>query len=155
MSRKKRIIYTLIAVLIFIQLFQPTENAGIAEGENSITASADVSGILKKACYDCHSDHTDYPWYTHIQPVGWWLNHHVNEGKRELNFSEFKTYTLKRKLHKLKEIKKQITEGEMPMSSYTWIHTDATLNDEQKAKLLNWVQEMTTTLTDTLPHPAL
>ncbi|MCW3083280.1 MAG: hypothetical protein JWP12_646 [Bacteroidetes bacterium] len=150
MSRKKRIVYTLIAVLIFIQLFQPTENAGIGEGENSITASAEISQILKTSCYDCHSDHTDYPWYTHIQPVGWWLNHHVNEGKHELNFSEFKTYPLKRKLHKLKEIREQITEGEMPMSSYTWIHTDAPLTEEQKTKLLNWVQEMTTTLTDTV-----
>ncbi len=155
MSKKKKMIYALIAVFIFIQLFQPTENSGTAEGENSIAASAEVSDILKTACYDCHSNHTDYPWYTHIQPVGWWLNHHVNEGKRELNFSEFKTYTLKRKLHKLKEIKKQVTEDKMPMGSYTWIHTDATLTDEQKTKLLNWVQEMTTTLSDTLPHPAL
>jgi hypothetical protein len=75
----------------------------------------------------------------------------VNEGKRELNFSEFEGYSLKRKLHKLKEIKEQLEEGEMPMSSYTLIHSEAKLSPEQKELLIKWAEETTKYLSDTIP----
>ena len=120
----------------------------------STSAYAEVANTLKIACYDCHSSNTNYPWYTAIQPVGWWLNHHVDEGKEELNFSEYESYSLKRKLRKLKEIKEQIQENEMPMSSYTIMHSSAKLSPEQKELLVKWTEETAKYLTDTISHKA-
>jgi hypothetical protein len=97
-----------------------------------------VAGILQRACNDCHSNNTHYPWYTNIQPVGWWMQHHVNEGKEELNFSEFGTYTAKRQNHKMEEVAEQIKKGEMPLNSYLWIHKDAKLSDQEKEILISW-----------------
>jgi hypothetical protein len=139
---KKKILWGVLIALVLIQFFRPSRNAGEAYGPNDITkaveVSADVKNILGKACNDCHSDHTEYPWYTNIQPVGWWMAHHVDEGMHELNFSQFNTYKLRRKLHKLEEVAEQVKEGEMPMDSYTWTHSDAKLTDAEKEILINW-----------------
>jgi len=153
MSKKRKIGVALIAVLVLIQFFRPKKNVGVADAPTDITHSVavtpEVKNILEKSCYDCHSNHTEYPWYFNFQPVAGWLAHHVEEGKHELNFSEFDTYKVKRKKHKLKEIIEQLNEGEMPMSSYLIIHKDATLSEEQKNKLINWAEESMTALQDT------
>jgi hypothetical protein len=99
-----------------------------------------VQQTLEKSCYDCHSNHTEYPWYSNIQPLGFWLKDHVDEGKEELNFSEFNSYTPKRKAKKMKEIVKEIEEGEMPLSSYTLIHRNSILTEAQKAELIEWAK---------------
>ena len=150
MTRKKKIIYGLVIVLILIQFIRPQRNTGELDTENAIFTSEEVGNVLYTSCYDCHSNNTNYPWYTNIQPVGWWLNHHVNEGKEELNFSEFERYSLKRKLRKLKEIKEQIEKDEMPISSYTLIHSEAKLSPEQKQLLIKWTEETTRYLSDTI-----
>lgn len=138
----KKIIIVLGIILVLIQFYQPDLNDGVALGENDITQTVsvpdDVMQILKTSCFDCHSNHTDYPWYNKIQPVGIWLANHVNEGKRELNFSEFNKYKAKRKRHKLEEMVKEIKEHEMPLSSYTIIHKNAILTNEQAQILINW-----------------
>ncbi|MBL0330419.1 MAG: heme-binding domain-containing protein [Bacteroidetes bacterium] len=152
MSKKKKILYILLSVIIIIQFIRPERNLGKRETENTIFVSNEVGQILQTSCFDCHSNYTVYPWYTNIQPIGWWLNHHVNEGKEELNFSEFEAYSLKRKLHKLEEIKEMVDEGEMPLSSYTLIHGDATLSAEQKEILSKWVVETRKYLSDTLSN---
>jgi hypothetical protein len=94
--------------------------------------------LLKVSCYDCHSNHTDYPWYSKITPVNWWLNNHINEGKKELNFSTFSTGSFKRKDKKMKEIDEQVDKHEMPLDSYLWIHKDAKLNDAQRKLIIDW-----------------
>jgi hypothetical protein len=99
----------------------------------------DVQNILKTSCYDCHSNNTAYPWYNNIQPVAWFLADHVKEGKGELNFSEFATYPIGRQYRKLAEINNEVKDGEMPLSSYTLIHGNAKLNDQQKLAVSNWV----------------
>ena len=111
MSKKKKFFYILIVVFIIIQFIRPERNLGERETENTIFVSNEVGQILQTSCFDCHSNYTNYPWYTHIQPLGLWMNHHVNEGKSELNFSEFESYSLKRKLHKLEEIKEMAREN--------------------------------------------
>lgn len=151
MNKKSKFTYVLIVFVIAIQFVRPAPNNGNALGANSITTSPDVEKIIQTACYDCHSNHTEYPWYCNIQPVGWWVAHHVNEGKEELNFSEFKNYSLKRKLKKLKEIKEQLEEDEMPLSSYTLIHSDAKISADDKALLLNWLNEPKLLLVDSIP----
>jgi hypothetical protein len=94
--------------------------------------------ILKVSCFDCHSNHTNYPWYAEINPVGWWLTHHVNEGKNELNFSEFATYSPKKKAKELEGISELVKKHEMPLTSYTLIHSDAKLSEQQINALVRW-----------------
>ncbi|MES2779632.1 MAG: heme-binding domain-containing protein [Bacteroidota bacterium] len=148
----KNIGFTLLAVLVLIQFIPTAKNNGEAFGENDIahvvTVPADVQEILKESCNDCHSNHTDYPWYSKVQPVGFWLNDHVNEGKHELNFSEFATYKKKRQLHKLDEVVEMIDEHEMPLSSYTLIHKNAVLSSEQQYSLVNWAKQAKVLLQD-------
>ena len=121
MSIQKKILYSIIIVLVVIQFIRSSRNISETESANSIkqkfNVPADVEDILKTSCYDCHSNLTVYPWYTNIQPVGWWMQNHVNDAKRHLNFSEFATYNDKRAHRKLKEISEQIKEGEMPLYS--------------------------------------
>jgi cbb3-type cytochrome oxidase cytochrome c subunit len=88
----RKILFGLLAILLVIQLFRPERNTGDTHGPRSLAAVHSISPsaerILQEACYDCHSNNTRYPWYANVQPVGWWLQHHVNEGKESLNFSE-------------------------------------------------------------------
>lgn len=100
------------------------------------TPSAEIASTLKTACYDCHSYQSTYPWYTNVAPVSWWVKHHINEGVEHLNFSDWGIYTEKRKNHKLEECIEMIEEAEMPMASYTWMHKDAKLTNEQKLQLV-------------------
>ncbi len=102
----------------------------------------EVQSLLNSACYDCHSNTTSYPWYSNIAPVSWWLKHHVDEGRDELNFSKWGDYNEKRADHKLEECIELVKEGEMPLDSYTWTHGDAKLNNEQRAKLTTFFQSL-------------
>ena len=142
---KKKIFLGLIIVLIAIQFIRPARNVGEAETPQDITHAvevpADVKNILKTACYDCHSNHTEYPWYTNINPVGWWMNAHIKDGKDELNFSEFATYTAKKMDHKLEEVAEEVEEGHMPIPPYVQMHEGAKLSEAQVQLLVSWVNE--------------
>ena len=145
MSKLKKVLLVLLVILVAIQFIRPDKNIGNSYGANDVTqaiaTSDEVKTILNKACMDCHSNNTSYPWYNNIQPVAFWLANHVDEGKEELNFSEFKTYKLKRQDHKLEEVVEMIQEGEMPLSSYTITHGDAKLTEAEKSLLINWANE--------------
>jgi hypothetical protein len=138
----KKILLVLLFALLLLQFIRPTKN--ISEGvspnhiSNKYAVPASVSTILEKACNDCHSNNTVYPWYTNIQPVGLWMQDHVDEGKKELNFSEFLTYPAKKARHKMDEVIDMVKEGEMPLDSYTWIHKNAVLSQEEKSALTDW-----------------
>lgn len=140
----KKILYLLLAAFVIIQFFKPAKNIapqGLASGNHISTkyaVPAEVEQILKTSCYDCHSNNTIYPWYANIQPVAWWLNDHVVDGKKELNFDEFATYNLRRQYHKLEEVGEQIEHDEMPLNSYTIIHQSAKLDPAQKKTLTDW-----------------
>ena len=143
---KRKIIYILLAVLVIIQFIRPAKNQSDSISDKDIstvyTVPAEVSGILKKACNDCHSNNTNYPWYSNVQPITWWLQHHVDEGKGELDFSSFAAYSAKKQHHKLEEIIEQVKEGEMPLNSYTWIHKDAVLTEAEKLSLSSWAAQL-------------
>lgn len=138
----KRVIIIILVLLVAIQFIRPSRNQTTELSANDITkhytVPDTVAAILKRACNDCHSNYTRYPWYTNIQPVGWWLQNHVNGGKDELNFSEFGAYTAKRQSHKMENVAKQIQKGEMPLDSYLWIHKDAILSEGEKKVLIDW-----------------
>lgn len=112
------------------------------------SANAEIAGMLKTACYDCHSNQPTYPWYTNIAPVSWWIKHHINEGSQHLNFSIWGTYKEKRKNHKLDECVEMIEEGEMPMSSYTIMHGEAKLTDAQKLQLVEFFKAQKTVMAE-------
>lgn len=137
----KRVLYGIAGFLVLAQFIRPGKNQSNDDTQHLRTmmpVPADVEDILKTACNDCHSNYTVYPWYADIQPIGWWLAHHVDEGKQHLNFSVFATYQPKRQAHKLEEIAEVIQKDEMPMTSYTWMHPTAKLSEAQKQTLINW-----------------
>lgn len=138
----KRIILPLIAVFITIQFFRPEKNISAAPQANHISGKFrmpdDLSQILSESCYDCHSNNTRYPWYNHIQPLTWWLNDHVTEGKKHLNFDIYTSYNLRRQYHKFEEIVEMVKDDEMPLSSYVFGHPGAALTPEEKSKIIAW-----------------
>ena len=97
-----------------------------------------VMGLLKHACFDCHSQHTRYPWYARVQPVGWWLQHHIDVGRQELNFSEFGRWSVGDQADILRHCAKLVQQNEMPLRSYRWMHPEARLRAEQKEQLEEW-----------------
>ncbi|MEI8060032.1 MAG: heme-binding domain-containing protein [Ferruginibacter sp.] len=155
----KNLLLVLLAVFVIIQFFRPQKNISAGISANDITKKYvvpdSVMSILKTSCYDCHSNNTIYPWYNNIQPVAWWLKNHVDDGKKELNFSEFAAYRIGRQYRKLDEVNKQIKEGEMPLESYTLIHGNAKLNDLQKITLANWVNAIRDSIKAQYPEDSL
>ncbi|MFC5409698.1 heme-binding domain-containing protein [Larkinella bovis] len=141
---KRKILIGLLIVLVGIQFIRPARNEGVADTPQDVTHFVNVPPTvmttLKTACYDCHSDKTAYPWYTHINPIGLWLGNHVKEGKAELNFSNFAQYDRKRMDHKLEEVAEEIEENHMPLSSYLIMHEEANLSDAQKQEIIEWVK---------------
>lgn len=129
-----------------IQLFRPAWNESAGPFPNDIFAHNEapdtVKAIIRENCYDCHSDNTRYPWYTNVQPVGWWMAWHVREGKEHLNFSEFAGYAPKRAAHKMEETYEMVEKREMPLPSYTITHREAKLTDEQIKLVADWAREL-------------
>jgi hypothetical protein len=139
----KKIGWLLLAAFVAIQFFPAKKNIAAPQSNTAALSSVlavpqDVAEVLKTSCYDCHSNTTHYPWYSHIQPIGWWLQHHVDEGKQELNFDVFASYRLRRQYHKLEEIAEQVKAAEMPLNSYTLVHGDAKLSAMQQNLLTSW-----------------
>jgi hypothetical protein len=155
----KRTSQTLLLALVIIQFIHPNKNK--AEGPqpnyigNTFTTPADVKTILAKACNDCHSNNTRYPWYAHIQPIAWWLADHIKDGKKELNFSEFASYNQRRQYRKMEEVVDEVKEGGMPLRSYKRIHKDARLTDDEKNKLIGWANSIRDTLKARYPIDSL
>ncbi len=155
----KKIGIALLVVLVVIQFFKPTKNIAASPSANHIskayTVPVEVESILSKACYDCHSNNTVYPWYSNIQPVAWWLNDHVKDGKKHLNFDEFTTYRIAKQNHKLEEVTGEVKEGEMPLSSYTIVHGNAKLSDSEKEILYKWVETVRDSIKAKYPADSL
>lgn len=155
----KKILLFLLAVLIIIQFIHPAKNK--SEGDqpnyigNAYTIPEDVKGILTKACNDCHSNNTRYPWYAKFQPVHWWLNKHIKDGKKHLNYDEYTHKSLRYQYHKMEETIEMVKEEEMPLNSYTWTHKDARLTDEEKMKVINWAESIMETMKTRYPIDSL
>ena len=143
MSRKKKILLALLIVFIAIQFIQPAHNTSGQVLPIDITKTVSVPDkvldIFKNSCYDCHSNNTRYPWYVYIQPMGWMMARHIKNGKKNLNFSEFGSYSLRKQVNKLRAIETSIKEESMPLSSYTIIHTDAKLSEEDRKLITDWI----------------
>lgn len=141
----KKIALFLAAILVTIQFIRPEKNISDEQTydiSTKYTVPGEIKEILHVACYDCHSNKTIYPWYANIQPVAWWLDHHVKEGKNELNFSNFAKLRMAVQNHKLEETIELVEEEEMPLASYTYLglHKEANLTDEQRQLIINWAK---------------
>lgn len=129
-------------VFIIIQFFpidktNPITNEGMDFLKIKNTPEP-IAKLIRNSCYDCHSNETKYPFYSNIQPVAWLLKNHIDEGRKELNFSTFATYEPKRQAHKLEEATEYVEQKNMPLESYTLGHSDAKLSDEQRKQLVNY-----------------
>jgi hypothetical protein len=139
----KKILLLLLIVFIAIQFIRPARNTSGQVLPTDITKTINIPDkvldVLKNSCYDCHSNNTRYPWYVNIQPMGWFMASHIKNGKENLNFSEFGAYSKRKQANKLRSIGKRIKDGSMPLPSYTFIHTDAKLSQENKKLITDWV----------------
>lgn len=154
----KRILLVLLVALIAIQFVRPAKNESTDKSKHISTlyaVPADVNTILTKACNDCHTNNTIYPWYASVQPVTWWLDDHIKEGKSHLNFDDYSTYSLRKQYHKMEEVIEQVKEKEMPLNSYTWVHRDAKLSDEERVALTTWAQTVMDTMKAHYPIDSL
>lgn len=146
----KIIAIILLVAFIVIQFIPSKLNESDAKSEARLTSlyevPQEVEKVLATSCYDCHSNNTEYPWYNKIQPVAMYLSSHVEDGKRHLNFSEFGNYSLKKQKKKLKEVSHEVEDGEMPLSSYTLIHWDAGLSEADKELLIDWADNLNSSL---------
>ena len=139
----KKILLGLFIVFIVIQFIRPAHNTSGQVLPTDITKTINVPDkildVFKNSCYDCHSNDTRYPWYINIQPMGWIMADHIKTGKANLNFSEFGTYSKRKQANKLRSLAETINDGSMPISSYTIMHTDAKLSEENKKLITDWV----------------
>jgi hypothetical protein len=136
----------LFVAMVVIQFFRPEKNVSTVPSPDDLLArreaSPEVRRLLAAACYDCHSDHTRYPWYSEIQPVAWWLADHVADGKRELNFSRFDQLSLRRQAARIGACIDNLETKEMPLPSYTWTHRDARLSAAEVKTLTAWFESV-------------
>jgi hypothetical protein len=141
----KKIILTFCIVFIAIQFIQPAHNKSgellPVDFTKVYPIPNNVQTILQNACYDCHSNNTNYPWYSNIQPMAWMMKRHIDNGKEKLNFSEFGSYSSRRQISKLKGIANQIKDDEMPISSYKAMHKKANLTKEEKSLVMDWMNK--------------
>lgn len=142
----KKILFIGLIFFLLMQLYQPSRNIQ----NEQLTAvnftrvykiPKNVTTIIKTSCYDCHSNNTNYPWYAIIQPIRFFMDSHIKEGKENLNFDEFGNYSNRKQKNKLDRMIKQIKSDEMPLSSYTLIHKYAILSSTQKTEVLNWMNK--------------
>jgi hypothetical protein len=157
---KKKVLLGVAAVVVAIQFIRPEENRSNENTYHISTRYALSEGIkatLQAACNDCHTNSTRYPWYSNVQPVAWWLNKHVTEGKRHLNLSEFTHRPLAYQNHKFEEIVEMVEEGEMPLPSYTYLglHAEARLSGSQRSELIAWAKAQMDTLKAHYPADSL
>jgi len=141
MKKKLFIIIPLVIIVLiqFIQIDTKNPEVKIEEDYFNLTkAPKEIADILKASCYDCHSNESKYPYYSKIAPISWLVKNHINEGREHLNFSEWGTYSDEKKISKQEECIKEIEDNEMPLKSYTLMHSDANLTSVSKAKLVEW-----------------
>lgn len=154
----KKILILLLIIFIALQFYRSPKNESGDDAKHISTFAPippPVNEILVKACYDCHSNKTRYPWYSHIQPVGIWLHNHVVDGKREINFSEFAAYNKAKQYHKLEECIDEVKHDQMPLDSYKITHTDARLTDAEKQTLVAWFDDVRQKMQQTYPADSL
>ena len=154
----KKILLLLLAAFIIIQAFRPAKNNSGDKSKDislSYPFPDSVATIFNKACNDCHSNNTNYPIYAEIQPVTWWLNDHIQDGKKHFNLNEFGGYRIAKQYHKMEECIEQLKSGEMPLESYTVIHKEARLTDAERQLVIKWSESVLDSMKRQYPADSL
>ena len=132
----RRIVLSACFLVVGIQLWpagrtNPPTTAGL-------DAPPEVTAILRRACFDCHSNETRWPWYAYVAPVSWSVVHDVEEGRSELNFSEWGALPEEKRARRKGKVIDEIESGAMPPKSYLRLHAGATLSREELERLAAW-----------------
>jgi hypothetical protein len=148
MMKTLKSIVALAAVAVIIGQARIEHHAAIGPRHKGLPllSTPETTRVLMRACGNCHSDHTDWPWYGHVAPVSWWIARHVREGRRKLDFSEWETYSTSQKRDKLESMCGLISTGRMPPRLYTAMHPEAKLTEKDKKTVCAWVREQTIAL---------
>ena len=136
----KRIALTLAILLVVAQLVRPARTNPPVDPAKELRAPQPVAAILERSCYDCHSNRTVWPWYSQVAPASWLVVKDVRGGRKEMNFSEWSTFTARRTARKLQEICDQVEQHEMPLKIYIPLHPGASLSDADRHTLCDWAK---------------
>ena len=140
----KLLLIALACGFVLMQFARPAQTNPGADAARAVEAhlnvTPEVQAIFARACDDCHSNRTRWPWYSQVAPVSWWLTEHVNHGRRHLNFSDWARYNEREAAYLLDDICKTTKAGFMPLSSYTLMHRDAVLTPQDVGTLCAWAQ---------------
>jgi hypothetical protein len=141
MSKGRKLL--VLAVLVFAGMqVVPVDRSAPDDHEPLSIDDVVVADVMERACVDCHTNHTTWPWYSRVAPVSWWVVDHVQEGRSELNLSRWGELDARRRDHKLEELIELVEDGEMPLSSYTWGHPDARLTEAEREALIQWARSV-------------
>ncbi len=131
-----------LCLFILIQLKRPARTNPAVDPSHTIEAhtqiSPQVAAILNRSCSDCHSNKTEWPWYTNVAPLSWWITDHVDQGRKNMNISEWGGLDQNRRDKKLRQICDEVEDGAMPLSTYLPMHPKARLSEPDKKALCDW-----------------
>lgn len=131
-----------VCLFILIQLKRPARTNPAVDASQTIEAHTQMAqpakDILERSCRDCHSNNTEWPWYTNVAPLSWWITDHVNSGRQNMNLSEWGKLDRDRQGKKLQQICDEVQDGVMPLSSYLPMHPKAKLSEQDKKTLCDW-----------------
>jgi hypothetical protein len=149
----KWIVLVLAGLLVVMQLIRPARTNPPVDESRTISAhtqlTPEAAAILNRSCNDCHSNQTRWPWYTNVAPVSWFVINHVNDGRRQMNFSDWAQYDRSEQENYLKKICREVKSGDMPIHSYLWLHGDARLSSEDVKALCDWANNESQRLSQT------
>lgn len=133
-------------VLVAMQIVRPARTNPPGETRNGLASvhpmPAHVAAVVDRACRDCHSNETRWPWYSNVAPVSWFVIDHVNHGRSHFNYSEWHRYDAKEAERLLAKACEMARSGEMPLPSYTIVHRAARLSAADVEALCGWSEEM-------------
>ncbi len=151
----KRALVALATLFVVAQVIRPSMTNPPVDESRTLQAKAQISpevyAILERSCNDCHSNKTEWPWYSQVAPVSWYLSNHVSDGRRQLNISDWAGYDTRRATRKLDEMCDQVKSGEMPIKSYLLIHPRAKLSDADRQAICNWTEQERARLSTSQP----
>jgi hypothetical protein len=151
--RNVRTIVLLILLVVVLIQFLPVDRSAppIDPAQDFVSVMRPPEGtarLIRDACYDCHSFETEYPWYAYVSPVAQWLQGHIKEGRKHMNFSIWATYPADDQDHSMKECVEMVEEKAMPLKSFTWAHPEARLTDAQRSELVEYFKSLRTGISD-------
>lgn len=150
MKERNKILLAILIVFIIIQFIQPARNndgqVSPTDISNTYVIPKNVNTIFKNACYDCHSNNTNYLWYSNVQPIAWLIARDIKKGKEKLNFNEFGSLSSRKQISRLQEIENIIKAGKMPLPSYKLLHKNARITDDDNKTLIEWIEKTIKTI---------